>query len=1344
MNLHPDLQKLLATFDARCRKLVLIRGLFTACAALGLFTILCATLDGTLLFEDPARLAAAAVIYGAAVGAAWFRAGTFLTTPLTPRELATNLEQAEPSIKGALLSAVELSGPAGISGDSIVLRELHQKRTAMTLAAVDCTRLLPWLKIRSDAFAAAGTLLTLVICMGYGGPRFIRQCLRVLFPLAPLERFSESIITVMAPSPNDGPVPAGEPISVTVEIQGKPVETSTLHVPSASPAGGFISMNSVGANRFQADMNVEQSPVDYRIKAGDGVTKLFHLTPRARPKILTFTRVYHPPAYTHLPETTETSATGKISALEGTLVDLTFKADQPIEAGTLKFSSGLTVNEIVLTTDPADKTLLHTKLLLNQNGLYSLRLISSTTHFSSAKGFENEVHVDIDLPPSITMETPAQDLVLALGEKVEFTGAAEDDYGLASLTQETSLNQGAWRPLPATIPTQKHHDIRCLWDPLLHNPKVGDTISVRFVAVDSKGQRTESRAIQISFAPRGMMPSASPALASQRALTRRVEEVSRQANEAAKSLQEAKAENEARTPNALKQTQSIARAKQALDSAVENAAAAREELLSQMKNESNLGALVDLKLQAQALNRIELGELGPVLQALDRLAPPDSETKAPVAQIETLKRAAEASAKGAAMANNTRDVAQTRLAAMEAQALATESRQIATEQATLGQTQKQPEGNADSPSNEGLLEALRRQQVNQSAAATLQTQLQTLSERSPTAASKLKNVRTTLQKDLQTADRLLRSAQGEITARNEAASATPAIQAGEALAKDLGQTAETLEALAPALQEAASKARQRLQNEQSRNSERLAQTSREMETLEKRKEIAPEDKTLLTNERLEAEAAVLRADARVEASRRNASPQMDHDLRAAASALDSAAGADSPADAHSKTAAAARALQTLEAVAALNEARRNTDLLSHNATREPEAPHAPDVIQQKALAEQLQKLAPEMRRAGLPEAAAAAATSAHNALLAKNEQNFEEAAKSLKQAAEAVLEIEQKARDTLNALSPSIATRMDALAAKSDQAANETRQLKAVEPQTTPPVPAANLKNEQKLARQLEQLRQELQAEASRQDSARAEGRASARDADAAAAQLKDSGKALASLKEANASRSEASKALEKAADQQSQTAKQLQQLAKHFRNLESGTPEQIAASRENLRNSEQQSGTRDAAEARESRAAKMAELAASPTEQAQAKLEEMLAEKKQTSPSSQSLPTADSQKALNNALEALKSGRTDAATKAISAAVDAQKESDRLARSTEGSSPSNSNEGTQEAPPSNSNGLPLAAKGGDANWGNLPKRLATDLMAGKKERTPSEYRASIDAYFQAVAERARGVKSSP
>jgi hypothetical protein len=70
--------------------------------------------------------------------------------------------------------------------------------------------------------------------------------------------------------------------------------------------------------------------------------------------------------------------------------------------------------------------------------------------------------------------------------------------------------------------------------------------------------------------------------------------------------------------------------------------------------------------------------------------------------------------------------------------------------------------------------------------------------------------------------------------------------------------------------------------------------------------------------------------------------------------------------------------------------------------------------------------------------------------------------------------------------------------------------------------------------------------------------------------------------------------------------------------------------------------------------------------------------------------------------------------------------------------------ETSAEAMPSDSSGLPDLSPKGRADWGNLPQRLANDLMEGKREKAPNEYRTAIDAYFQAVAEKARGLKPRP
>jgi excinuclease UvrABC nuclease subunit len=144
-----------------------------------------------------------------------------------------------------------------------------------------------------------------------------------------------------------------------------------------------------------------------------------------------------------------------------------------------------------------------------------------------------------------------------------------------------------------------------------------------------------------------------------------------------------------------------------------------------------------------------------------------------------------------------------------------------------------------------------------------------------------------------------------------------------------------------------------------------------------------------------------------------------------------------------------------------------------------------------------------------------------------------------------------KALAELAKKAPSLTQQMEQLAGKALKASESTAALAEKSAgqtgnQAEQKELAGVLRTESEFERKLDQLRQALRAEANVQDVRSAAGREAARDADGAAAQLKDGGKGLASLNEANASRGESAKALERAADQQSQTSKQLQQLAEN------------------------------------------------------------------------------------------------------------------------------------------------------------------------------------------------------
>ena len=71
------------------------------------------------------------------------------------------------------------------------------------------------------------------------------------------------------------------------------------------------------------------------------------------------------------------------------------------------------------------------------------------------------------------------------------------------------------------------------------------------------------------------------------------------------------------------------------------------------------------------------------------------------------------------------------------------------------------------------------------------------------------------------------------------------------------------------------------------------------------------------------------------------------------------------------------------------------------------------------------------------------------------------------------------------------------------------------------------------------------------------------------------------------------------------------------------------------------------------------------------------------------------------------------------------------------------SNDNQYQAIPIKDGGeLPILEKTGeDEGWGKLPPKLAKDLMEGKREKVSENYRTQVQAYFQAMSNKARTIK---
>jgi hypothetical protein len=567
----------------------------------------------------------------------------------------------------------------------------------------------------------------------------------------------------------------------------------------------------------------------------------------------------------------------------------------------------------------------------------------------------------------------------------------------------------------------------------------------------------------------------------------------------------------------------------------------------------------------------------------------------------------------------------------------------------------------------------------------------------------------------------------------------------------------------------------------------LERSAREIASLANKQNVPGEFREVEAGLRAAAAADALRANAESETLAGDASPKLARALVQAAAALEAPPqGAASAAATSAHVAEVARLLKPVEGGAALEAALRKADGLAAQLNRQNGPSSPAQMAERKQLREEAQALPKQLREARLPEAAAAAAREGGEALGGSATDGLAKAGEALRRGAEAAAAPAGKALAELTKMAPSLSRQMERLAASASSASESTAVLAQMSEghlggRAEQREMAGALRREAEFERKLEHLRQSLRAEANAQDVRSAAGRESARDADGVAAQLKDAGsRAQAALQQAAARATERQPLLEKAAAFQKQGAEQLRSLADNFQKLESPDPSERAAARQALRAEDKALGAGAKLDAREERVAelaKMAELAKSSPEAALAKAEAMSAPGAPAAgeepsggegtvkeaagsrdgsgngdasqpggkPGAAGAQLAQAARAeLAQARAALKDGSEGSAERAaqsVSAAVDAQAAADRGDRAQEGAAPTggaNSGADLSGMADAGSKGLPAERRSGGGNWGNLPKRVATDLVEGRRESAPSEYRDSVEAYFRAVAERAR------
>ena len=351
-------------------------------------------------------------------------------------QVALYLEEHEPTLDGALLTAVDVGNREAKSGGGTLSQALAARllRSALDrIRTVDDGRRVDAADLtRTGAiFAAvlAAAVLTLLV-----GPTSLRYGMGV--SLAPWRTASATGLFAIAVTPGNATVARGGDQLVTASLRGFQSDRVELVVRGADSTTWtrlLMLADSTGAYAFRLfDVG---APLDYAVEASGVRSPTFHLNVANLPYVKQIDLQYRYPAYTQLPPR-DVDGTGDIAALAGTMVRVRVTPTVPAQGGRVVVDGGDTLQLV----PSADGTLI-AMLRVQHPGFYKVELQSPDDRLTTAS-LNYDIDVLPDRPPTVSFTKPGRDERVLSVDEVYTEAKAEDDYGVAQLDLVYSVNGG--------------------------------------------------------------------------------------------------------------------------------------------------------------------------------------------------------------------------------------------------------------------------------------------------------------------------------------------------------------------------------------------------------------------------------------------------------------------------------------------------------------------------------------------------------------------------------------------------------------------------------------------------------------------------------------------------------------------------------------------------------------------------------------------------------------------------------------------------------------------------------------------------------------------------------------
>ncbi|MCM2375054.1 hypothetical protein [Aporhodopirellula aestuarii] len=539
----PQTQTAIIRFANRRARLQLCRGVAIGVITLVAGMLLLVAVDHLFRLTTSARILLTVGMDVAAVLAAWF-GGIRQSRHRDWAAIARGMESATPRLRERLLSAVELEDPRVANG-SVEFRSKLQSGVAAELSAVDVRMMLPWGLVRRSLLTAVGAVLVVTLLCAIPSLQLPRRLARAFVPIAPIERASITKIAIVSPTPPTRGVAEGDLVAVMVEIgrlRGGDVElqwrsddgrggrqrmaprdrldrsSSNLNA-TADPLrqqNGSVESSDVAVGKtretgaaeiFAANVQVDTTPVHYRVLAGDGETLWHTLTPMPRPRVVSYEKRYQFPSYAKLPDVVTLEEHGDLKALVGTRAEVTVVFDQPVRMAEIAFGDGATDARVPMRKVDGDPTRFLFPVAIKTPGSYRVDAISLQSELNNPFLPRNAIDPIVDQSP-IAAWSPSLPIrqITSSAAVLKLTGRIEDDLPMDRYVLQYIRDDGPVRERLTSIdPPVNESEVEIVWDMMdldgtgTHANALpsGTLLKARLVALDRAGHRGESEWLHV-------------------------------------------------------------------------------------------------------------------------------------------------------------------------------------------------------------------------------------------------------------------------------------------------------------------------------------------------------------------------------------------------------------------------------------------------------------------------------------------------------------------------------------------------------------------------------------------------------------------------------------------------------------------------------------------------------------------------------------------------------------------------------------------------------------------------------------------------------------------------------